>query len=153
MSQPGGLEILENPAPSRFQLLNEVSASSLDPSTTSRPVLPDQPAPCPTRQDLPSTSGGSGIFHASAGPAPNHSDPAGSHQFRYVVESDSDHQPRFSAAEKGKQPANSHAPMLDYESASDEGEMFRGSVTPTPHIVSEDYSLIDENSISDTIGR
>jgi len=149
LPQSDGFEILENPAMApRFQLLDEPLASRPAHSITPRPVSPSQPTP--TRADLPAVSGSSDPFRASTGPAPNRSDPSGSRPFQSAAESDSDHQPRFSATEKGKQSVNPCIPMSDSES-SDGGdtEMFRESATPTPHAVGQDYSLSDGIFISD----
>jgi hypothetical protein len=68
-------------------------------------------------------------------PAPNHLDPSGSHQFQGVIESDTESQPRLSAADKGKQPININSRILasEDEPISDEDGMFRGSVTPVPY--------------------
>lgn len=76
-----------------------------------------------------------GTAHMPTVPAPGHSGPSESHQFPNAVESDTGSQPRLSAAEKGKMADFSFTPMSEDEPCSDEGETFRGGVTPTPYTV------------------
>ena len=61
-----------------------------------------------------------------------------------MVGSDSDTQPRLSAADKGKGLINSYTPMVEDEDVSNQGEIFRGSVTPTPHVVMKVVSFPDQ---------
>ena len=73
----------------------------------------------------------------SAAPAPSHLGPSRSHQFDDDAESSTDPQHRFSVADKGKQPAYLHVPISEDELMSDDGDMFGGSTTPTPHAATE----------------
>ncbi|KAF9642807.1 hypothetical protein BDM02DRAFT_3192647 [Thelephora ganbajun] len=91
-------------------------------------------------------------FEAPRGPAipsqlqtqaPDHSDPSGSCRPHDVVRSDTDSEPHFLAAEKGKQLANLHVPMSEDEPSSDEGGVSRGSTTPMLHTATRDHPCQD----------
>ena len=87
-------------------------------------------------------------------PTADHSVPSGSGQSRDPVESDADPHPYLSATARGKRPAKPHVLMSDDESVYAEDEIFRESITPTPHTATEvNRSPIDGSSIPDhTIG-
>ena len=126
----------ENPAtPARSQLLNRQPG----PTTAAQSTFSSRPTPQTAQVNLLSMPSNPPTCHQSSTPVPS-----GSHQFRNMVGSDSDTQPRLSAADKGKGLINSYTPMVEDEDVSDQGEIFRGSVTPTPHVVMKVVSFPDQ---------
>ena len=129
-SQLNGNGLLgDSAAPTQPQHLSEYPTIGPNPAAATFPSTSSQLPSQLSQANIPPSPGGSHVSHMATTPVPNHSNRMEPHVS--AVENDTGPEPRFSAAEKGKQPANPYTPMLsEDESIHDESEGFAANPPP-----------------------
>ena len=125
--------------PSRFrQPTRSPPTTASYPMAVSHPVSQSCHTPQPVPHNSPSTPGtfGRGHLPTVVTPTNDQPDPSGYRQSQRGSDSETDFQPRFSAAEKGKRPVTVASWVSMSEDEEEEpplGEMMGESATPAPY--------------------